>query len=316
MGSSPAVEPTVLAWMALTSLKGKIPNGPEQNLGAGSPFASFGDDWLLARQQPDGSFGVSQSLASPGWATPYAILYGRRVDRFRQARQRAVDWLLSQKGKPIPKGRGERAVIGHNTTLIGWPWIEETHSWLEPTALAILALVAEAKGNDPRVVEGFQLIEDRALPAGGWNYGNTIVFGQPLRPQPGPTGLALLALSASLFATPRPMVERGVAYLHQALPRLLAANSLGWGILGLRAWNAIPDERAIDSWLAGAYKRTSGRADAAAGLALLLLAADPDGLAWFRLNGRPRPEHVEGVGKGGNQGRQSVPAGASDVQPR
>ena len=39
------------------------------------------------------------------------------------------------------------------------------------------------------------MIIDRALPHGGWNYGNKVVFGHELRPQPGPTGMALLALA-------------------------------------------------------------------------------------------------------------------------
>jgi hypothetical protein len=185
-------------------------------------------------------------------------------------RRLARNWLLGFEGRPIPITPENRGVLGHDSTLIGWPWVEKTHSWLEPTALAILALCREGLGDHTRVGRGARLILDRAVAGGGWNYGNKAVFGQPLRPQPAPTGIALLALAASRRANPSPAVSRALDYLHETLPRLRAAVSLGWGVIGLRAHDACP--AGAGSWLADAYEQFTGRPDAALGLAVLLLA--------------------------------------------
>ena len=98
-------------------------------------------------------------------------------------------------GDPDPPPGAPERTVGHDTTLIGWPWVADTHSWLEPTAMTILALCRDGRADHPRVRAGLRLIRDRAIAAGGWNYGNNIAFGRDLRPQPAPTGLALLALA-------------------------------------------------------------------------------------------------------------------------
>ena len=185
-------------------------------------------------------------------------------------------WLLDQQGKPADDSVPSRAVVGHNPALVGWPWIAGTHSWVEPTALAVLALAREGFPDHPRVAQGICLLLDRALGHGGWNYGNTSVFGRELRPQPGPTGQALLALAATPGKAPDRAVSPAVAYLTRILPEVRAPISLGWGVLGLRAWNACPD--LAGTWLTESHSRHSGTRDAAAGLGLLLVAAGDNDL--------------------------------------
>jgi hypothetical protein len=161
--------------------------------------------------------------------------------------------------------------------LVGWPWVDGTHSWLEPTATAVLALRVVGLGSHPRSVEGLRLIRDRAIDSGGWNYGNKSAFGHALRPQPAPTGMCLLALPREDARTEA--VDRAIRYLHETLPGIRACASLGWGLLGLRAWNAAPVE--ADRWLAEAFQHASGRPDAAPKLALLLLAGGEHGSELF-----------------------------------
>ena len=67
-----------------------------------------------------------------------------------------------------------------------------------PTSLAIIALRVAGLGDHERVQEAKRLLLDRQLPDGGWNYGNTKVFGQELHPMPETTGVALSALSGSV----------------------------------------------------------------------------------------------------------------------
>jgi hypothetical protein len=81
------------------------------------------------------------------------------------------------------------------------------------------------------------MLLDRQLPQGGWNYGNTTVFGQVLRPMPEPTGLALNALAGHVE---RRRVEKSIAYLRERVDALATPLSLGWNLLGLSAWGERP----------------------------------------------------------------------------
>ncbi|HEU5118087.1 MAG TPA: hypothetical protein VFT74_15800, partial [Isosphaeraceae bacterium] len=127
----------------------------------------------------------------------------------------------------------------------------------------------EGLTDHPRVVEGLRLIRDRTIESGGWNYGNKVVFGRELRPQPAPTGLGLLALAGHEDRTPA--VRRAIAYLQDVLPSIRSAASLCWGLLGLRAWGHRPENAA--SWLEEGRQLSKKRGDTALRLSCLLLAA-------------------------------------------
>jgi hypothetical protein len=265
---APSVEPTALACLGL--------------LASGDPVAFAADllscqraaDWMVSIARDDGSVPPSLDLMTPGWSTSYAMLLWSGLDGYGAARRRASTWLLKLEGQTHPHTMSADPVIGHDSTLVGWPWVEGTHSWLEPTAVAILALCRAGLGDHPRVAAGISLILDRALDEGGWNYGGRAVFGRSLRPQPGPTGLALLALAAGRVHAEA--VSSAVAYLHRTLRGIRSAVSLGWGVLGLRSQDACPAE-AID-WLSAGHEHCVGRPDAALGLALVLLASSEQAL--------------------------------------
>ena len=231
----PSAEPTALACLGLWSCQGDPPARSRDSA------IQRGADWLLSLQNGNGSLGINPSLSSPCWATAHAILLWKVLDVHSQARERAAAWLLAEKGSPVavdPAYLG--SVVGHDPTLIGWPWIDGTHSWVEPTAMAILALEREGRGHHPRVEEGIRVIENRALSCGGWNYGNTSVFGRQLRPQPGPTGQALLALAAHARNRRLRSLQPAIVYLLRTLPEIRAPISLAWGVLGLRAGTPAP----------------------------------------------------------------------------
>lgn len=235
--------------------------------------------WLASIRRPDGSLGVTVALPEPGWATPFALLLWAAVGGFETERSAALGWLLGREGKT--DRRSENDPLGHDPTIVGWPWVADTHSWVEPTALALLALAREGRGDHPRSAEGARMLVDRAIPGGGWNLGNPVIFGTTLRPLPGPTGLALLALSGRMGPSASPLTEAGrgrssviapaIAYLQASLRETLAPISLGWGLLGLRAWGAEPPE--AQSRLASAFDRLASREPRADELAMLLLAS-------------------------------------------
>jgi hypothetical protein len=254
-GTSPAVEPTAMAGLALLTKK--------QDEKAARSAAK----WLESSARGNGSVVSRSVLPDSTWGTPFAKLLWSAVGGFETRRSAAVEWLLKQAGEGFDKGKN--SALGHDTTLVGWPWISGTHSWVEPTSIALLALGREGEHARMRCQEAVRLILDRAIPSGGWNYGNNLVFDTELRPQPAPTGLALLALSR--FGVSHPSVSLGLAYLEKTLATTRAPISLGWGLLALRAWGRTPLNSA--EWLAEAAE-TSRIRDDVVGLSLILMAAD------------------------------------------
>ncbi|MHB1557634.1 MAG: hypothetical protein ACYC61_09160 [Isosphaeraceae bacterium] len=267
---SPSAEPTVLAALGLKNWA--KPTGDSAEAAAAVRSAA---SWLARLQRPDGSVPSASVPTAPGWTTAHAVLLWSRLKGFLENRRRACAWLLRTEGAHEPLPPSERQVIGHDPTLSGWPWVAGTHSWIEPTAMAIVALCAEDYCKNPRVAEGIRLIRDRAMRGGGWNYGNSEVFGRILRPQPGPTGAALLALAAAGTGDGR-VVQPACDYLLRTLPATRSALSVGWGVLGLTASGIRPAE--ASKWLATAHESCAGRPDSTAELGLLLLANSGAGL--------------------------------------
>jgi hypothetical protein len=93
-----------------------------------------------------------------------------------------------------------------------------------------------------RVSEAVQMLLDRQLPRGGWNAGNTLIFGRELHPNPEGTGAALAGLAGVVHAG---KVVHSVDYLEGAIDRLRTPVSLGWGLLGLAAWGKRPSNSMV-----------------------------------------------------------------------
>jgi hypothetical protein len=254
-GASPATEPTVLASLGLLAV------APED-----LRMVRSSAQWIASIQQPDGGVGASEELPEPAWPTSWALLLWSVVGNANNS-ERAADWLLRQQGVCFRKSTN--SPLGHDTTIPGWSWVDGTHSWLEPTALAVIALRRAGFGDHERVSRGLDLIRDRAIPEGGWNFGNNIVFGASLRPKPASTALALLALAGAEARTS--MVEKSLAYLQGSLHRVRSAQSLGLGLLALSAWSvSCPNAR---QWLEESHSLVVARSDRACQLAYLLLAS-------------------------------------------
>jgi len=159
--------------------------------------------------------------------------------------------------------------------LRGWPWIANTHSWVEPTSLAILALRITGGAEQERVKEGLHLLLDRQLPGGGWNYGNTKVFGQELFPFPESTGTALNALKGMV---PKSQIQKSLDYLKSRLQDVRTPLSLGWGLMGLASWGEKPTEaRAMINECLERQKRY-GSYDTASLSLLMVASRAPQGL--------------------------------------
>ncbi len=194
-----------------------------------------GRAYLLEQQDPLGRVCVSHSHPEASWPTPLAMLAWHSSLKYRHAEDLSRQFLLNFKGRHFPNS--DPPIVGHDTSIIGWPWIANTHGWLIPTGMAILALQVAGLGNHARVKEGQSMILDRQLPRGGWNYGNISVLGKELHPLPECTGIALQALADD---TDLKNVERSLDYIIKKLPTLRTPISLGWALLGLGAWGLRP----------------------------------------------------------------------------
>jgi hypothetical protein len=190
---------------------------------------------LAAAQQQDGRVPITPDHPEDYWPTPLAVLAWQGAPAFKAAQERAVEFLWATAGFTLKKDA--ESPFRHNSELLGWSWRTDTAPWVEPTAMAMMALEAAGRGSGPRQEEGRLLLLDRQIPGGGWNYGNTEVFGNILRPMPESTGMALNALHGHV---PREAVQESLAYMARTAGTLRAPWSLGWAILGLGAWGARP----------------------------------------------------------------------------
>jgi hypothetical protein len=188
--------------------------------------------WLASIQLVDGRVPVNKNCPNAYWPTPLAILAWKKASGFDNAVERAKDFLLATSG--LHFSRKDDSPAGHNTELKGWSWIENTHSWIEPTSTAILALKLIGAADHHRVQEAVRMILDRQLPSGGWNYGNTTVFSRELLPMPEHTGQALCALSGYVEVA---QIQKSIDYARDQLPKLFTPFSLCWCMFGLSSWN-------------------------------------------------------------------------------
>lgn len=256
----PASEPTALAAFAM--------------LAAGKTDAArTALEWLKETQAQDGSVGVTRSEDRPAWPTSLAIAAWNQHEiatsstDYVEAITNGRMWLMQTEGHTMPRP----SKSSHDTTLLGWPWAEGTHSWLEPTAFCVLSLKAIGEGDNPRTREAVKLLLDRQLPGGGCNYGNTFVLGQTMKPHIQPTGIALLAFAGEP-ADPR--VEATVKFLQREWPNAVGTASICFAAMGLSAFNRTPGD--LHERLSKNYTRLSsqhGEKIGAYKLALMSLAA-------------------------------------------
>ena len=196
---------------------------------------------MALSQLPDGRVILMEGMDTAWWPTPLALLAWMKAGGFRKETAAAENFLLATSGRHYPKEKDTLA--GHDTLIRGWSWIENTHSWIEPTAMSTLALKASGNRQHERLKEGMKMILDRQLSTGGWNYGNTSVFDQELLPMPEHTGQALCALSGNAKASE---IQKSIDYLKDQLPVLSTPLSLCWCLFGLKAWSVeVPDLRSF-----------------------------------------------------------------------
>jgi hypothetical protein len=247
-------EPTAIAAIALSAA-----NRP----------AADAMQWLAGLQIADGSIGPTSAQSAPGWPTGWAVLAALSAGRGASAGAfdvpRALNWIVRTAGDALAGSDAAK----EKPITVGWPWVTGTFSWVEPTAIHVVALKAAGFENHPRTREACTMLVERLLSHGGCNYGNTVVLGQELRPHVAPTGLAMLALAGQADSDGR--IASSLEFLAATLSVETTSASLSYGLIGLAAHGRFPAN--ASKWLEAAYRRTIARDGAAYKLALLSLAA-------------------------------------------
>jgi hypothetical protein len=141
--------------------------------------------WLFDGQRDDGSFGVVQGFVRDEGATGLAAIAAGPGS----VRERALDRLEELEAEPVPPSEA----VPLDGTIRGWPWVDGTAGWVEPTARSLLALRLFRPGS-PRIAEAVAYLRDRRCVGGGWNYGNREVLDEVLQPFVQTTAAALMGL--------------------------------------------------------------------------------------------------------------------------
>jgi len=196
-GKRSNTEATALALLALQAVFRK----------AIEPAVEKAKTWLAERQNVDGSWPLNDSLKESSWSTALAIIaLSPAGDFFKDRVIKAGNWTLEQEGsKPgilanlILALTFQKKAVQLNEDLIGWSWTPNSFSWVEPTSYFLLALKKirrnlSSKTAEERIQQGELMIYDRMCDNGGWNYGNSSVYGDRLWPYPDTTAVALIAL--------------------------------------------------------------------------------------------------------------------------
>ena len=184
-GRASRIEPTCWALLALSAM-------PQ----TAAPVIARARSFLRGLQQKRGLL-LEAGLPGPNNAwNGLALLADISVDSGDGGlgRQALVSGLLSVKGIAVEE---EATPVRQNNRLQAWSWTGGTFSWIEPTAVCVLALKRSGLSNAStrtRLAEAEAMILDRVCDGGGWNYGNAQVLGQDLRPYVPTTALAVMAM--------------------------------------------------------------------------------------------------------------------------
>ena len=289
------IEPTAFALIALAAARGAHGPAPTSELaaarGAHGPASTSERSAVAAGLDAPAIFASFPRrdglLIDPG-ATHPNLAFNAVAALAAQypplgARETAADLtgvLLRHRGVMLPPSK----IIVQDNTLVGWPWLDGTFAWVEPTAWCLMALKRWTEGRRSadaaeRIDHAERLLRDRMCRGGGWNYGNRLVMDKALRPYASTTALALLALQDA----PK---DAAVTASRGTLKTLCARERSGYALaLAALAFARLgaPDAE-VEAALAGVWDETSfGGEVVATALALYVASGREGGYEAFRI---------------------------------
>ena len=195
---------------------------------------------LLKSQLTDGGWPAFLGDSEGSWTTALALCTLNSTGDFTAARERGVRWLYAERGREGHwfwrwKFKTSDRNVRFDPDKYGWPWVTGSASWVIPTAFSIIAIEQftvcnRSEKSEKRSHLGVEMLLDRACADGGWNSGNSLVYGVPLRPHVEATAIALLALQGEQRTE---MIQKSLSWLRQNAASVDSVSSLAWCILSL-----------------------------------------------------------------------------------
>lgn len=216
-------EPTCLATMALAGSEADTAVAPALN-------------WLTGLVDDNGAV-ILPGDDEPHWSTAHLAITLTHLQHDSALRDRAISWLLTwqgSSGEADPYG-----AIKLNPELIGWSWISDTFSWVEPTCYGLLALKKAGIHQHNRISQAEAMLRDRVCVGGGWNVGNPVVWDQALEAFLPHTALVLLALQDKPIDS---VLEQGLALLRNEEDETYSTLSLALMIMCLQKYGQKSDK--------------------------------------------------------------------------
>jgi hypothetical protein len=232
-GHAPVVEPTAAAVLALR----------QQPEAQATIARAIG--WLRMAQHSDGSWGFAANDDESTWHTAWGVLAMQQCVEATDIAIRAGLAWLARLGDPSGAGDDfSPAASGLATSdpaALAWSWLPAEASWVEPTALAALALHGERA--DPNVAARLEAaaryFAQRRCQGGGWNVGNPVMFNTPLPARACQTAWVLLALSQ---IQPAQIQPEDLQAMRQDMLTDGGTRALAWGALALQALGESTEE--------------------------------------------------------------------------
>jgi hypothetical protein len=242
-GRRSLVEPTSFCVLAL------LARGESAAAGRGLGF-------LRSCVKSSGAVGIDPKDPEGSWMS-YAALLAFHAAGAAEDERRLKGWILSFEDASGRFTKDEIAIVAsryrYDASIQGWAWTPRTTAWVEPTALVILALIRTGVAStEKRIKSGIDLLIDRKVPSGGWNFGNPYSKSYELEASTMSTALALAALGAAGVPKGRPAVAAGLGFIERALAGDVSTASLAWCLLALKGY---PDAAAAIPGLAGRLAR-------------------------------------------------------------
>ena len=204
------------------------------------PARRSGIAHLLASQRSDGSWPAFSDDSEGSWTTALVLCVLNATGEYSDEREKAARWLDAERGR---EGhwlwRWKFKTVDRNVRFdpdkYGWPWISSSASWVIPTAFSIIAIKQftvcnRSAASEKRIHLGVEMLLDRACVDGGWNSGNSVVYGVALRPHVEATAIALLALQDEQRTE---VIQKSLSWLRQNAAGVDSVSSLAWDILSL-----------------------------------------------------------------------------------
>jgi len=196
--------------------------------------------FLLKSQHSDGGWPAFLGDSEGSWTTALALCTLNSTGDFTAAREKAFRWLYAERGREGHwfwrwKFKTSDRNVRFDPDKYGWPWVTGSASWVIPTAFSIIAIEQftvcnRSEESEKRIHLGVGMLLDRECVDGGWNSGNSLVYGVPLRPHVEATAIALLALQDEQRIE---MVQKSLSWLRQNAASVDSVSSLAWCILTL-----------------------------------------------------------------------------------